>query len=145
MTPEPSETSNIVPRLLQGLQGISQWPPRTLLCSQGLPRRPKGAPRHLRRASIRVLAGAEIIIFHQKSTLKRTSGHISRAGYPLNFNFGPAECAQRLKPPYPTDTWRLWRDTFVHRFPGEVHLPLPLRRPNHCRRPDPPTAFGARR
>ena len=50
-----------------------------------------------------------------------------------------------LNPPYPTDTWRLWRNTFVHRFPGEVYLPLPLRRPNHCRRPDPTTAFGSQR
>ena len=49
-----------------------------------------------------------------------------------------------FNPPYLTDTWRLWRDTFVHRFPGEVYLPLPLRRPNHCRRPDPTDAFGVR-
>ena len=146
MTPEPSETSKIAPKLLQGLQGISQWPPRTSLSSQGLPRRPKGAPRHLRRASIRVLAGAETIIFRQKSTLKRTSGHISRAGYPLNFNFGPAECAQRLK------IRRIQRIHGVYEglrsstgSPGEVYLPLPLRRPNHCRRPDAPTAFGTSR
>jgi len=45
LTPEPSETSKIAPKLLQGLQGISQWPPRTPLRSQGLPRRPKGAPQ----------------------------------------------------------------------------------------------------
>ena len=52
LTPEPPKTSKIAPKLLQGLQGISQWPRRT-------PPGAQGHPRDLRRASIRVLAGAE--------------------------------------------------------------------------------------
>ena len=72
---------------------------------------------------------------------EKTSETIRSRGVTCS-GFGSAPSAVRpFNPPYPTDTWRLWRDTFVHRFPGEVYLPLPLRRPNHCRRPDATTAF----
>ena len=53
LTPEPPETTKIALKLLSGLQGISQWAPRT-------PPGAQGHPRDLSRASIRVLAGAEI-------------------------------------------------------------------------------------
>ena len=62
LTLEPSETSKIAPKPLQGLQGRSQWPPRTPPGSKGHPRDPKRAPRDFRRASFRVLAGAETTI-----------------------------------------------------------------------------------
>ena len=62
LTLEPSETSKIAPKPLQGLQGRSQWPPRNPPGSKGHPRDPKRAPRDFRRASFRVLAGAETTI-----------------------------------------------------------------------------------
>ena len=78
----PFDSNRIDPRALRDLPNRSEarpgppWgPPRTPLRSQGHPRGSKGAPRHLRRPSIRALATAETITFRQKSTLKRTWEH----------------------------------------------------------------------
>ena len=78
----PVDSNRIDPRALRDLQNRSEarpgppWgPPRTPLRSQGHPRGSKGAPRDLRRPSIRALATAETITCRQKSTLKRTWEH----------------------------------------------------------------------
>ena len=131
------------PKTSQNLPGELPRSPRPL---RGPSRTPRTSWEHVQAPHLSRQSVPGQLIDHVVGFGDRpTSPGVGLGGVTCS-GFGSAASAVRpFNPPYPTDTWRLWRITFVHRFPGEVYLPLPLRRPNHCRRPGIPPAFGTRR